>query len=508
MKFYPNLWFAMPSGNDKLEFYSQDYSITNTTKLQLVQSYNITAGDEVVNGTLFYDKLFDLGGRTIPMAVAEYVPYCITTDVGAHNGNADAFNSTESKELFLEGLEGSLIVEFCRNRNCNILLWPYGPSDWGDIFENGSGYGEIYSTYTKQTEFSFCCLYYNWYLHLLDGSQYVAKSTITALVPGATLLPTSLTVIYPFSKTVWLSIFIMMVLMTGVHHFITTLNLRHLDSDAAQPPVEKSLFDMISIYLDQGIFPNTAHSSYRVLICFILLSGVVLSNSYASGLASVLTIPRYGKSIETIHEYSQTPYRWGAPAIAWVLSLLGVESHDIKSVVDKFDIIPDEEQLHRRSLAGDYGLGVELLNGGSYAFGSFIREDNVRSFDILKEEFYFTYTIGYAQRGWPLMEYFNKFNLETIQFGFVIHWERRTVRKYLSHRVQEALVEIAAGHNEDDEFGPLSTQHIVGPMIILGIGLSAALVVFVCELIFASLCRRYRKRTVKKFKTSRLHVQD
>nr|XP_029720867.1 uncharacterized protein LOC115262612 [Aedes albopictus] len=300
----------------------------------------------------------------------------------------------------------------------------------------------------------------------------------------------------------------MMVLMTGVHHFITTLNLRHLDSDAAQPPVEKSLFDMISIYLDQGIFPNTAHSSYRVLICFILLSGVVLSNSYASGLASVLTIPRYGKSIETIHEYSQTPYRWGAPAIAWVLSLLGVESHDIKSVVDKFDIIPDEEQLHRRSLAGDYGLGVELLNGGSYAFGSFIREDNVRSFDILKEEFYFTYTIGYAQRGWPLMEYFNKFNLETIQFGFVIHWERRTVRKYLSHRVQEALMEIAAGHNEDDEFGPLSTQHIVGPMIILGIGLSAALVVFVCELIFASLCRRYRKRTVKKFKALRLHVQD
>nr|XP_029721582.1 uncharacterized protein LOC115262829 [Aedes albopictus] len=80
MKFYPNLWFAMPSGNDKLEFYSQDYSITNTTKLQLVQSYNITAGDEVVNGTIFYDKLFDLGGRTIPMAVAEYVPYCITTE--------------------------------------------------------------------------------------------------------------------------------------------------------------------------------------------------------------------------------------------------------------------------------------------------------------------------------------------------------------------------------------------------------------------------------------------
>lgn len=106
------------------------------------------------------------------------------------------------------------------------------------------------------------------------------------------------------------------------------------------------------------------------------------------------------------------------------------------------------------------------------------------------------------------MEYFNKFNLETIQFGFVIHWERRTVRKYLSHQVQEALMEIAAGHNEDDEFGPLSTQHIVGPMIILGIGLSAALVVFVCELIVSSLSRRFKKRIEKEFKAPRVHVQE
>lgn len=72
-------------------------------------------------------------------------------------------------------------------------------------------------------------------------------------------------------------------------------------------------------------------------------------------------------------------------------------------MVRKFDMTPDEEQLYRRSLGGTYGLGVELLNGGNFAFGSFIREDNVRTFEILKQELYYTYTIGYAQRGWPLM---------------------------------------------------------------------------------------------------------
>ncbi|XP_065087711.1 uncharacterized protein LOC135709328 [Ochlerotatus camptorhynchus] len=285
----------------------------------------------------------------------------------------------------------------------------------------------------------------------------------------------------------------MLIIMTGIHHLITALNFKHsLDRDDAQPPIEKSIFDIISIYLDQGIFPNSISSSYRVLISFILLSGVVLSNSYASGLASVLTVPRYGKPIETIHDFVQTPYRWGAPAIAWVLSLFGADARDIQMVVEKFDI-DEDDHLYRRALAGDYGLGVELLNGGSYAFGSYIREDNVRSFDILKEEFYFTYTIGYSQRGWPLMEYFNKFNLEAIQFGFVIQWEKRTMRKYLSHRVQEALQQISSGNNEGEELAPLTTQHIVGSMIILGIGLSAALVVFVLELILFALISRYER---------------
>lgn len=58
----------------------------------------------------------------------------------------------------------------------------------------------------------------------------------------------------------------------------------------------------------------------------MLLSGVVLSNSYAGGLASVLTIPRYEKSLETIHDFAQSPYRWGDPAIAWILSLVDAET--------------------------------------------------------------------------------------------------------------------------------------------------------------------------------------
>ncbi|XP_062556960.1 uncharacterized protein LOC134221795 [Armigeres subalbatus] len=178
--------------------------------------------------SLFYDKLFDMGGREIAMAVTDYVPYCMTTDVGAQNGNVDAFNSSLPQELQLDGLEGSLILEFCRTRNCKVLLW--------------------------------------------SCKEIKLVIWIKGFSPSSTV----------------------------------NLNLFIIESSS-------STFSTIS-------------SSYRLLISFILLSGVVLSNSYSSGLASVLTIPRYEKSIETVHEFAQSSFRWGGPALAWVLSLIGVEA--------------------------------------------------------------------------------------------------------------------------------------------------------------------------------------
>ncbi|XP_055527735.1 uncharacterized protein LOC129720297 [Wyeomyia smithii] len=303
--------------------------------------------------TKFYNKLYDLQGRNVTIGVVDYAPYCVTTKAETNQGNVDAFNSSLSKELFVRGTEGSLIVEFCKMRNCNIRLSP----------SNGSFH---------------LLFFYTWHHHFLDSSQYIAKSSVTLMVPRAKLLPMSLTIIYPFDYWVWVSIFIMLAVMTAIHHLITSLNFKH-GNKSAQPPIEKSIFDMISIYLDQGIFPNSVSSSYRWLIAFVLISGVVLSNSYSRGLASVLTIPKYGKSIETIHNFVQTTFRWGDPSYTWILSLIGADSYDIQQVVKQFDEVPDEQELYQRSLAGDYGVGVELLNSGNYAFGSYIRDDNLPS---------------------------------------------------------------------------------------------------------------------------------
>ncbi|EDS28974.1 conserved hypothetical protein [Culex quinquefasciatus] len=340
-----------------------------STKLYQENSFNVEKSSFTSNVSLFYDKLSNLGGRSIRTGIVDYVPYATTEYVGANRGNVDAVNSTLSKELHTEGFEGTLIVEFCKFYNCNLKVWPF-----------------------------------------------------------------------------------------------------------------------------------------------------VLSNSYAGGLASVLTVPRYGKSLETIHDFAQSPYRWGVPAIAWILAIVDAESvwipqylnkpnqtHpnflqvDLKAVVKKFDVIPDEGKLYQRTLAGDFGIGIELLNSQKITVGPYIREDNVHLLELPKQMLYYSYTTVAAQRGWPVMEQLNHFILLANQHGLVLHWERRALRKNQSTRMEVALDPTLSRRQQDEVVQALTVEHIFGPIFILFVGAAFATGIFVLEIMWHSVClgleslKKYRK---------------
>lgn len=42
---------------------------------------------------------------------------------------------------------------------------------------------------------------------------------------------------------------------------------------------------------------------------------------------------------------------------------------------------------------------------------------------VLREDLYFEYTMAYAIRGWPLMEYFNRVAMAITEHGLLHHWE-------------------------------------------------------------------------------------
>ncbi|KAL9703839.1 hypothetical protein quinque_007357 [Culex quinquefasciatus] len=339
--FYPNLWFVTPSKNlaNGFDFYTQNFTKSGSTKLYQENSFNVEKSSFTSNASLFYDKLSNLGGRSIRTGIVDYVPYGTTEFVGANRGNVDALNSSLSKELHTEGFEGTLIVEFCKFYKCNLKVWPFGPDNWGYINDAENGEGMLFSPLSKKTEIIISSIYYQWICQFLD---------------------------------------------------------------------------------------------------------------YSRGLASVLTVPRYGKSLDTIHDFAQSPYRWGVPAIAWILAIVDAESVDLKAVVKKFDVIPDEENFYHRTLSGDFGVGIEFLNSQKITVGPYIREDNVHLFQLPKEMLYYSYTTVAAQRGWPVMEQLNHFILLANQHGLVLHWERRALRKNQSTRMEVALDPTISTRQKDE----------------------------------------------------------
>lgn len=166
---------------------------------------------------------------------------------------------------------------------------------------------------------------------------------------------------------------------------------------------------------------------------------------------------------------------------------------DLKTVIKKFDNIPDVEQLYRRTLPGDFGIGIEFLTCQKINVGPYIREDNVHLFELPKEMLYYSYTTVASQRGWPMMEQLSHFILVANQHGLVLHWEKRNLRRFQTTRLEVALDPANSGCQKDVEIQALTVQHIFGPMFILFVGAAFATAVFVLEIMWHSLWLSFGK---------------
>lgn len=48
----------------------------------------------------------------------------------------------------------------------------------------------------------------------------------------------------------------------------------------------------------------------------------MVGNTYGGGLAGIMTIPQYEKSIDTTVDLAETGIMWGATALSWIFSIM------------------------------------------------------------------------------------------------------------------------------------------------------------------------------------------
>ncbi|XP_055681871.1 uncharacterized protein LOC129789214 [Lutzomyia longipalpis] len=360
---------------------------------------------------------------------------------------------------------------------------------WGALYENGSSDGLLGSVYQKEIDFAIGCLS-TWFYHQMDISFTIAKSSVLFIVPAAQVLPPSITPILPFSWKVWLAISLTVILDVVVYYFVEK-NVLKTPGHTAKTTFGLVALKISSIYLQQAAPETSRWSSMRILIATFLLSSLVVVNSYSGGLASVLTVPKYEKSIDTNQEFADSGLKWGAPSDVWIYAIVEAEEPMFKTVVNNFEI-KSYDEFRRLSFTGTFAYGIERLNFGEYAFGPYITEPAMELFDMTKEDIYFLWTTAISVKGYPLMDYFNKHIQEVLQHGLYDYWERRTTEKYFNLKVQLAMHRLSTGNRPNPGITSLKVDHISGPLFLLAVGLTLATIVFICELVSYSL-KKYKK---------------
>jgi hypothetical protein len=92
-------------------------------------------------------------------------------------------NPNDDKTIVMDGTESRVILELCKIYNCTIRM-NFVDGMWGEIDDNGDGYGMVRSLVVHEADVGYAALY-PWmsFAKFLAISSPISKNEVTCLVP-------------------------------------------------------------------------------------------------------------------------------------------------------------------------------------------------------------------------------------------------------------------------------------------------------------------------------------
>uniref|UniRef100_A0A182MC87 Ionotropic glutamate receptor C-terminal domain-containing protein n=1 Tax=Anopheles culicifacies TaxID=139723 RepID=A0A182MC87_9DIPT len=440
----------------------------------LLDSYSASAPASL-RIDLFPNRRTNLRGRYVRLAIFNYEPYTLWS--GAENSDdANAFHQ-HNRSLTIEGTESRLFVEFCAKLNCSLEISLDEAGEWGQIYDNRTGDGIIGALVERRADVGVGALY-SWYHEslYLALSKPISRTGVTCIVPKPLPLSSWMIGILPFSTVLWLAVLATIFVSTifEVMFSFVTQKFRSIEA----------------VLLRTNRNP---YSSQMLLIGSLLFVGLMIGNAYSGGLASVMTVPRYEKSIDTVQDLADRNLRWGSTHDAWIFSIQLATQPTIVKLLDNFVTYP-KDVLHVQAKHRNLAYSIERLPYGHYAVGDYITDDVSHNYEIMLEDIYWENCVAMATKTWPLMNELDELTLVIFQSGIQRYWELEVVTKFADNKVQHAIS--TSRHFENP--GPIALQpsHLLGAFFLLAIGLGLGLVCLLLELLWHRLSTT--QRTMKR----------
>ncbi|XP_053667658.1 probable glutamate receptor [Anopheles marshallii] len=456
-----------------------------TDDWMVLDSYS-TSTPAPLSANLFPNRRTDLRGRYVRLAIFNYEPYTLWNAV-ENSDDANAFYQHD-RSLAIDGTESRLFIEFCAKLNCSLEISLDEAGEWGQIFDNRTGDGIIGAVVERRADIGVGALY-SWYHEFLflSLSKPISRTGVTCIVPKPLPLSSWMVGILPFSTYLWLAVLTTILVSTVFEVLISFVTQKFKASESNRVDVCESMMGVISIFILQAVLLRTIrnpYSSQMILIGSLLIVGLMIGNAYSGGLASVMTVPRYEKSIDTVQDLADRNLRWGSTHDAWIFSIQLATQPTIVKLLNNFVTSP-KDVLHEKAKHRNLAYSIERLPYGHYAIGDYITDDVSNSYEIMLEDIYWENCVAMATKTWPLMNELDELTLVIFQSGIQRYWELKVVTKFADNKVQHAIS--TSRHFDNPGPIPLQPSHLLGAFFLLAIGLGLGLVCFLLELLWHRL---------------------
>ncbi|XP_062556996.1 uncharacterized protein LOC134221839 [Armigeres subalbatus] len=490
----PNLLFVIPDDHDRIKLKTNRFITQDRySDLILLDEYIPSLGTFLYENDLFPQKLHNMEGRYLRLAIFNYHPYTMWEELNSTGGsNADY---EQQPVLNVDGTESRIFLEFCAKYNCTLDISLDEANEWGEIFDNRTGNGIIGAVVEHRADIGVGALY-SWHHEsiYLTLSKPISRSGITCITPMPKLLNGWLIPILPFSQNLWIAVLSTFLFMSFFSLFVNYLVDNVLHKENRRVDLCESFMIIGSIFILQTVLLRINRSklvSQMIIIGSLLFVGLMIGNVYSGGLSSIMTIPRYERPIDTVQDLADNNFPWASTHDAWIFSILMATQPTIIKILHNFQTHP-KEVLHHHTKTLDLAYSVERLPYGHFAIGEYIDEEASHKFHLMIEDIYWENCVAMSTKTWPMMEQLDQLILTIFQSGMQRYWELQVVSKFENNKVQLAIA--TSRHQQNSGPVKLQPSHLLGAFMLLGFGLAAGLVVCLGEVSLEKFSRKAPRR--------------
>ncbi|EAT48966.1 AAEL000027-PA [Aedes aegypti] len=483
-----NLLLIVPSG-ERYELLTHRYvgNPPEALDLLLLDAYFPGNNSFAEGNMLFPNKLKDLMGKTYRLASFYLLPWVMPrqTDDGIINYLNQSYT--------IDGLDGYLLVLFCKRLNCtwDLLIDQYW--QYGQVFENHTGNGMVGALVERKADFALAAVgAWHQLFRYFSFSIPIQWIGITCLQPRPTLIEYWKIIFMMFSTTVWAVLLVTFVLIAILDNYMPTMIERWSPNRRG---ISWSFINVLCSFLLLPSVMRRSRASEVMLSVGLSAFTLIVASVYIGKIHSILAIPVYDPPIDTIIDFAESKLRWNAPHEVWMYLIAESENPHIKQILTKFHVapIPDLETIANRGLEP---IVMAKLHFGHSMVGEWFTAENIENYRLMTDFLYYEYDTGYATKTWPLLGQFDHLSMWYRDGCLSRFVEQLDVFRYMNQRVQ-----ISIEHSRDrppNKLKVMEVDEIEGGLLMLGIGYAAAILAFVGELV---LDAAKRKKVAKRLAT-------